>query len=679
MAKITAKANASDGTEYTVNLSLKTVTLNVAGNLSAGSLNGITGKALFGSFQDLWKSGATHNRYRFPFAMADGPTATMLELRGGWTFASDDLALLRDCGVRYTSDFEGATVTKEWACFVQGGSVADAADQPYYLIGTDTVPTNFGVANEFNECIKVYDSGAALDKRDGAKLFVREAGDTYGSYDLLTEQELSALTYRKYLIPMTTRADVGVSDAAPSGSPYSGMTLTIGATTNTINSTSYNFAEGEIDANGGTVQQIYDWFKYITRRGNSSDIDAGAGTQRGDTYTGGSLTFAGGILTTSQGLTIKNEAPADASNIIHTDDTGTGRQEAVTAAISVTGMPTDGADINLQIANETAKSASAWQATTAYTVGTKVLRTTGAGTESTLGLYMVCTTAGTSGGTEPTWDTTVGNTTADGSVTWTTYAILYYDDDPGSASYSSNYTDGEEFSAGDSVSVAFAELNGSTSFKYDKQTAIAASSGFTVAISTTTEAVYASNAVDGSTLTGVFSADIANDEIDLIADTDFTAAQAFAFYCYTLTTSAGMANFWGGVTAVDDANYRINTSILNLYFDETVGAFVKQTDSARIFRDDGARPAKDPTTGGYGLEINWKNPVYTVATGSALTSEQNAKLMGLPSASAVVDEWETQAAADPTGFKVNVAEMNGAAVQGDGSELDPWRGVGVDP
>jgi uncharacterized phage protein (TIGR02218 family) len=36
------------------------------------------------------------------------------------------------------------------------------------------------------------------------------------------------------------------------------------------------------------------------------------------------------------------------------------------------------------------------------------------------GLWFACTTAGTSGATEPAWNSTVGGTTADGSVVWTT-------------------------------------------------------------------------------------------------------------------------------------------------------------------------------------------------------------------------------------------------------------------
>ena len=122
----------------------------------------------------------------------------------------------------------------------------------------------------------------------------------------------------------------------------------------------------------------------------------------------------------------------------------------------------------------------------------------------------------------------------------------------------------------------------------------------------------------------------------LDSNTDFSGKGAFAYYCYTLTTSAGMYNFWGGVTALDEGNIRINTSILNLYFDESAG-FVKQTDDVRIFRSDGTRPALDPTTGGSGIEINWRTPVSVVSTGgSALTAPESAQLMSLPRATDIV-------------------------------------------
>lgn len=73
-------------------------------------------------------------------------------------------------------------------------------------------------------------------------------------------------------------------------------------------------------------------------------------------------------------------------------------------------MPTDESPIGDSYAD-----AADWAATTAYAVGDFVKATGGA--EPTL--LFECTTAGTSGGTEPAWDTTPGNTTADGTVVWT--------------------------------------------------------------------------------------------------------------------------------------------------------------------------------------------------------------------------------------------------------------------
>lgn len=60
------------------------------------------------------------------------------------------------------------------------------------------------------------------------------------------------------------------------------------------------------------------------------------------------------------------------------------------------------------------EDSNTWAASTGYSLGDIVAPT------APNNYYYVCTTAGTSGGTEPaTWSTTIGGTVSDGSVTWT--------------------------------------------------------------------------------------------------------------------------------------------------------------------------------------------------------------------------------------------------------------------
>lgn len=70
-----------------------------------------------------------------------------------------------------------------------------------------------------------------------------------------------------------------------------------------------------------------------------------------------------------------------------------------------------------------------WAATTAYTVRADAEAGSGSVVKPTTqdGRHYKCTVAGTSGGAEPTWDTTIGNTTADGTVTWETIRALSQD------------------------------------------------------------------------------------------------------------------------------------------------------------------------------------------------------------------------------------------------------------
>lgn len=64
---------------------------------------------------------------------------------------------------------------------------------------------------------------------------------------------------------------------------------------------------------------------------------------------------------------------------------------------------------------------SAWAANTAFAVG-DIRRAT---TAQATGLWFRCTTAGTSGSSEPNWPTESGNTTTDNTVVWTGFPSVY--------------------------------------------------------------------------------------------------------------------------------------------------------------------------------------------------------------------------------------------------------------
>lgn len=94
----------------------------------------------------------------------------------------------------------------------------------------------------------------------------------------------------------------------------------------------------------------------------------------------------------------------------------------------------------------------AWLASTAYALGEAVRPTT------RNGFAYECTTAGTSGGSEPTWPTTPGNTVNDGTAVWTCRA---------------NYSLAQGSLAGGD----FTKANGDTS---GRKTTVAAKSGLSI-------------------------------------------------------------------------------------------------------------------------------------------------------------------------------------------------------
>lgn len=580
---------------------------------------------------ETWHTDPDFYNTDFPL-QANGPYS--IKLLNDYTMDdSTSIGYLNTGGIAYVDS--SSVTTDFWMCLQTSGVPAGMTVKWEFSDG-GTVQSAASTG-DINQLVSIYAGSGSTDYTGYCVLKVQgEDGSSnlYNQVETDLVSQFGTLSDTLYVLGMTP-TDTGVDYSAPGGTPTitdhgaspvtwhgKSFSITIQSDLSGDNILRYLRHNATLTISAGSDDQ-FNWHDFIQPNGS------GYKSVRGYVYGDTGATLKGVKVVTSGG----DDHPD--FNLFTADD-GSTYTPAVSASISITGMPTaTGASTRLQIINYTASQASTWQATTAYAQGDVVLRTTGVGTESTAGLYMRATTGGTSGGTEPTWDTTVGNTTADGTVTWTTYAVLYYDADPVTSSYSSTYVDGEEILAGETVKIRFAEMDAGTSFKTYSTSLVAASSGFSAAVDTTADSVYATWGLDGSSYDSTYSPDYVANYLILDTNTDFSGKSAGAYFCYLLTTSQGMYLFWGGMTLIDSGNIRINDSVLDMYFDESDG-FVKQTDSVRIFRDDGTRPAIDPTTGGSGIEINWRVPVNVVSTGgSALTAEESAYLLALPSAADV--------------------------------------------
>ena len=129
----------------------------------------------------------------------------------------------------------------------------------------------------------------------------------------------------------------------------------------------------------------------------------------------------------------------------------------------------------------------------------------------------------------------------------------------------------------------------------------ASASGVSGFVAQVDDEIYNFHGIDGSALT-IFEADFVDDEIDVIVSQNFLGAALYAYYCHTLTFELGIREWLGAFTAIDNANFRVNTSIMSIKLDNDTTDNVWQTDNVRVFRSDGARPVRHPTSGGGGID-----------------------------------------------------------------------------
>jgi hypothetical protein len=196
----------------------------------------------------------------------------------------------------------------------------------------------------------------------------------------------------------------------------------------------------------------------------------------------------------------------------------------------------------------------------------------------------------------------------------TTNNVELYNDVLASAGFSQDFL----YTGNKNITLTATYVDGATAKLGVSATGIFTETGATFLVSQADDTVYDGYGIDGSTVTG-FTPDYVNDDVNLSMAGDFLGAALYAWWVYNQSTEDGIRNFFGGITALDAGNLRINTATISLFLDNSTANFIYQNDSIRIFRSDDVYPARTVTTGGGGIAVNWNSNVYVGEAPDALT------------------------------------------------------------
>ena len=257
MALITDPDNLNQGTEVDFDTTLKTITLNIAGNLSN---DGVTLKALYSFCKEEWKDFANLIAVEFPFVPI---TDESYELVEGWDFADDASRYLIRTGGWAVKNTSGA-FTQKWAGIVGLGTI-EANDQLYFNQGQGAV--NIQLTGQVNQAVQIYDDpngdgnltdgfgGDGGDRTGVFTLFVREQAQTYDSANLVSIG-VSALDSQAYRFPINTGGDTKISasdNTIDTTAPYTDATNQFTATDISFTTNNTITTAGAVDFSGLTA------------------------------------------------------------------------------------------------------------------------------------------------------------------------------------------------------------------------------------------------------------------------------------------------------------------------------------------------------------------------------------------------------------------------------------------
>jgi len=322
----------------TVRPTTKLLKLTIVGALT---VDGATLQCIYSKLKEIWLS--DNLPYDFPM---ESIFDEQFEFVNDWRPADDATRVLfRTAG---WAERDSGVIVREYANITTLGSFG-AAEQAYYDNGPGA--TNFNYTGPANEGIQIY-GGAAdgnFNRRGAFITYLRVQGKVYSSYDLITEQNITNLTYKKYGVPLSNATDLNIVESdvnIDANAPYTGMSVTYFAVAQTTDGVDIpdvlaggQYAFGVvIDANGGTLVEVYEWFQRQLRKG--TDIDADASTLVGK-LADDALEFVGSNLYTratanadggGTGVFIEGIYSGDINNVYMTDNTGTVRNYPFTAS-----------------------------------------------------------------------------------------------------------------------------------------------------------------------------------------------------------------------------------------------------------------------------------------------------------------------------------------------------------
>lgn len=202
-------------------------------------------------------------------------------------------------------------------------------------------------------------------------------------------------------------------------------------------------------------------------------------------------------------------------------------------------------------------------------------------------------------------------------------------------SWSDSYPNGTGYSTGDVVRVRLAWMDGVEAKLPVQYQTVAASGGWSILADQVDDTVYNYNAIDGDTCTE-FSHDFANVQVDVDdADNTTTVQRGYAWFIAGQMTADGIRYFFGGITAEDSVNYRINAALVNLRIQNIKAGSNLTVTGGNIYRTDDTDIFAPGASGSTASMRYGRAYTVRVGGGTGLSPEESAKLMSLPSASTV--------------------------------------------